>query len=190
MEIVEKRFGVFQILSMLVAVFGLVMSLVLLVFEENVSMNLYSKVVACTIVIYGLNSLVKYFYDGFANNVYKFEIVQGIALLILGLFMLFANMNVFNTIGIFFGIFYLLVGAMKGYYTYKFMKNNEDIFPLMLIMSILFVVMGVLSIVNPFNVFMIITRLVTIFLLVGSVLELLIANLFRKRAKYILKIFE
>lgn len=190
MEKVEKRFGTFQILSMLVAVFGLIMGLILLFFEKNISMTLYGKVISCIIVLYGLNSLVKYFYDGFANDVYKFEIVQGIALLILGLFMFFANMNVFNTIGKFFGIFYLLVGAMKGYYTYKFMKNNEDIFPLLLIMSILFVVMGVLSIVNPFNFFMIITRVVTIFLLVGSVLEVLIANLFKKRAKYILKIFE
>lgn len=190
MDKVEKRFGTFQLLSIFVALFGLIMSGILLFFEEHISMLLYGKVMASVMIVYGLSSLVKYFYDGIANDVYKFEIVEGIALLIIGLFMFFAEMNVFDTIGIFCGIFYLIIGSMKGFYTYKFMKNNEDIFPLTLIMTILFLVMGVLSIFNPFNSFMIITRLVTVFLLVGSILELLMASLFRKRAKYILKIFE
>ena len=34
---------------------------------------------------------VKYFYDGFANSVYKFEIVSGIAMLITGIFILRGN---------------------------------------------------------------------------------------------------
>ena len=64
--------------------------------------------------------------------------------------MFFAGMNVFDTIGIFFGIFFLVIGAMKGFYTYIFMKNNEDIFPLTLLMTVLFIVMGILSIFNFF----------------------------------------
>lgn len=190
MDKIENRFRSFQIISMLIALFGIVMSLSLLFFEEYVSMALYGKFISCLIIIHGLNSLIKYFYDGFANDVYKFEIVQGVALLILGLFMFFANMNVFDTIGIFFGIFYLIISAVKGYYVYKFMKNNEDIFPLLLIMVILFLIMGVLTFVNPFSDFMLITRVITVFTLVGSILELLMASLFKKRSKYILKIFE
>ena len=79
---------------------------------------------------------------------------------------------------------------MKGYYTFKFLKNNEEIYPLFLIMSILVIVMGIFSIFNPFGSFMLITRLISIFLVVGSVLELMAASLFKKRSKYILKIFE
>ena len=190
MEAVTKRFGIFQTLSMFVGLFGLVMSLLLLFFENYIIMDVYNKVFSSLIIVWGLNSLVKYFYDGFANSVYKFEIVQGIALLILGIFMFFSKMNVYNTIGIFFGIFYVIVACMKGYYTYKFMKNNENIFALFLIMTLLLFVMGILSLFNPFSGFMLVTRLITMFLLVGSILEILMSNLFRKRAKYILKIFE
>ena len=56
--------------------------------------------------------------------------------------------------------------------------------------TLLFVVMGVLSIINPFKSFMIVTRLISIFLVVGSVFELMSASLFKRRSKNILKIFE
>lgn len=191
MEVIEKRFKKFQLFSMLVAVFSLIVGCIFLGFEDQLLADVYIIVIGCLVVIAGLFSLVKYFYDGLANDVYKFEIINGIALLILGAFMLLGNFeNLYSIIGIFFGIYYLLIGIMKGYYTFKFLKNNEEIYPLFLIMSILVVVMGILSIFNPFGAFMLITRLISIFLVVGSVLELMAASLFKKRSKYILKIFE
>ena len=191
MEVIEKRFKKFQLFSMLVAVFSLIVGCIFLGFEDQLLADVYIVVIGCLVVIAGLFSLVKYFYDGLANDVYKFEIVNGIALLILGAFMLLGNFeDLYSIIGIFFGIYYLLIGIMKGYYTFKFLKNNEEIYPLFLIMSILVIVMGILSIFNPFGSFMLITRLISIFLVVGSVLELMAASLFKKRSKYILKIFE
>ena len=191
MEVIEKRFKKFQLFSMLVAVFSLIVGCIFLGFEDQLLADVYIVVIGCLVVIAGLFSLVKYFYDGLANDVYKFEIVNGIALLILGAFMLIGDFeDLYSIIGIFFGIYYLLIGIMKGYYTFKFLKNNEEIYPLFLIMSILVIVMGILSIFNPFGSFMLITRLISIFLVVGSVLELMAASLFKKRSKYILKIFE
>ena len=191
MEVIEKRFKKFQLFSMLVSVFSLIVGGIFLAFENQLLVDIYIVVVGCIVVIAGLFSLVKYFYDGLANDVYKFEIVNGIALLILGAFMLLGNYeDLYSIIGIFFGIYYLLTGIMKSYYTFKFLKNNEEIYPLFLIMTILMIVMGILSIFNPFGTFMLITRLISIFLVVGSVLELMSASLFRKRSKYILKIFE
>ena len=96
MEVIEKRFEKFQLLSMGVALFGLIVGIVLIGLAEYVNPQVTNKVLAGIIVIGGLTSLVKYFYDGFANSVYKFEIVSGIAMLITGIFMVFDhNLTVF-----------------------------------------------------------------------------------------------
>ena len=190
MEVIEKRFEKFQLLSMGVALFGLIVGIVLIGLAEYVNPQVTNKVLAGIIVIGGLTSLVKYFYDGFANSVYKFEIVSGIAMLITGIFMVFASEeSYYETLGIYFGIYCLLSGLMKGFYSYKFLKENESIFALMLMLTVLFVVMGILLIFNPFK-FMEITSMTSIFLAVCSVFDLMAASLFKKRAKHILKIFE
>ena len=191
MEVIERRFKKFQLFSMIVSVFSFVIGLIFLGFEKRLMVEIYKPVIGSLVVISGLFSLVKYFYDGLANDVYKFEIVNGIALLILGAFILLGEYeNLYKVIGLFFGLYYLLNGLMKGFYTFKFLKNNEEIYPLFLIITILTIVMGILSIFNPFGSFMLITRLISVFLVFGSVLELMAASLFRKRSKYILKIFE
>lgn len=191
MEVIEKRFKKFQLFSMLIALFSLVIGVLFLGFEKHLTIETIYYVVGCIIVISGLFSLVKYFYDGLANDVYKLELVNGIVLLILGGFMLLYKFdNLFKVIGVFFGIYYLFMGFMKGYYTYNFFNSNEEVYPLFLMLTILTIVMGVLSLFNPFSSFMLISRLITIFLVVGSVFELMAASLFRKRAKNILKMFE
>ena len=190
MEIIERRFKKFQLLSMMVSLFSLIVGLVLIKLSEYVTPINICLGLAGIILVNALCSLVKYLYDGFANNVYKIEIVSGLAMLVLGIFMLFTKAeNAYMVLGTYFGIYCLLSSLVKGYYTYKFLKENEDIFALYLIISILFVVMGVLSIFNPFK-FMEVTYLVSIFLVVVSVFDLMAASLFKKRSKYILKIFE
>ena len=134
MEVIERRFKKFQLFSMIVSIFSFVIGLIFLGFEKRLMVEIYKPVIGSLVVISGLFSLVKYFYDGLANDVYKFEIVNGIALLILGAFVLLGEYeNLYKVIGLFFGIYYLLNGLMKGFYTFKFLKNNEEIYPLFLI---------------------------------------------------------
>ena len=59
-----------------------------------------------------------------------------------------------------------------------------------LVITVLFAIMSVLAIINPFKSFMLITRLVSIFLVVGGAFDLMLASLFKKRSKNVLKIFE
>lgn len=191
MEVIEKRFSKFQLLSMIVPLFSLIIGLVFIGLADYVSSEIIGKVLSGIIVINGLVSLVKYFYDGFANKIYKFEIVNGLAMLVLGVFVFLEKAdNIYNVLGIYFGIFCILSGLMKSFYTYKFLRENESIFGLYLIITLLFIIMGVLSIFNPFAKFMEVTYMVSIFLVVTAVFDLMAASLFRKRRKNILKIFE
>lgn len=191
METVVKRFKKFQLYSIVVSMFSLIIGLLFLGFENIVTIDVFNIVIGSIIMISGLFSVVKYIYDGFANNVYKFEIINAVSLIILSLFMIFVDFGSrFFTVGIFFGVYYLLLGFVKCFYTYRFLKNNEEIYPLFLLMTLLYFVMGILCIFNPFVSFMLITRLISIFLVVGSLFEVMSASLFKKRTKNILKIFE
>lgn len=69
------------------------------------------------------------------------------------------------------------------------MKAQEDIYPLTSFIAILMIVMGVLAAINPFKTFMLITRLIGLFLICSGVFDAMINMLFRQRAKNIMKIF-
>ena len=70
------------------------------------------------------------------------------------------------------------------------MKNNEEIYPLVGFIAVLLVIMGLSTIINPFSGFMIITKLIGIFLICASLFEGMVCSLFKKRAQSILDIFE
>ena len=191
MGTVVKRFKLFQMISMIFPALLVVIGLVLMGYEKYLTAEMVYRVISIIIIISGLASMAKYLYDGFANDIYKYEIVSGLGMLILGIFMFVANMeDVFGTLGIFFGIYYLLSTGVKAYYTFKLFKANEEIFPLYLVITVLFAIMSILAIINPFKSFMLITRLVSIFLVVGGAFDLMLASLFKKRSKNVLKIFE
>lgn len=191
MGTIVKRFKLFQMVSMILPAILVVIGIVLLGYEKYLTADMVYRVVSIVIIISGLASLAKYLYDGFANDIYKYEIVSGLGMLILGIFMLVANMeDIFGTLGIFFGIYYLLNTGVKAYYSFRLLKANEEIFPLSLVMTVLYLIMSILAIFNPFKSFMLITRLVSIFLLVGGAFDLMLASLFKKRSKNVLKIFE
>ena len=70
------------------------------------------------------------------------------------------------------------------------MKKQEDIFPLVTFIGILSFVMGLLVLFNPFEMFMLITRLIGLFMICSGLFEIMTCMLFRKRAKYILDMFK
>ena len=70
------------------------------------------------------------------------------------------------------------------------MKKQEDIFPLVTFIAILSFVMGLLVLFNPFEMFMLITRLIGLFMICSGLFEIMTCMLFRKRAKYILDMFK
>ena len=93
-------------------------------------------------------------------------------------------------IGVFFGIWLIGSGVMKCIYTYKFMKFNEEIYPLVGFISILMIIMGIVVLTNPFDSFMLITKLIGIFMVCYGLFDAMYISLFKKRAKNLLKIFE
>ena len=67
---------------------------------------------------------------------------------------------------------------------------QESIYPLTLFIGLLMIIMGIITLINPFKGFMLVTKLIGIFLICSGLLDAMVCNLFRQRAKNILHIFE
>ena len=200
MNKVIKRFENMMFSSLLMVFFNVLVGLVLIFFNDF-STKINYVIVGSFILVNGLFYIIRYLYDGLGNKFFAIDLIIGVISVLLGIFT-FINLKyrlletddfvltIDKVMGIVFGI-WLIVGFIeKIFYGIKFMKVNEEIFPLITFISVLFLVMGVIVIFNPFKAFMLISRLIGLFMVCAGLFESMVCMLFRRRSKYILKIFE
>lgn len=189
MDKVNKRFNRIMNISLLMILLNLIVGFVF-IFFTNIALKVSLVMLGGLITIKGLYSLIRYFYDGLANKVFVADLFYGLVSVALGLLLIFYPTDISNFIGVGFGLWLLFNGLVKGFYSLKFMKNNEEIYPLVGFIAVLLIIMGLSTIINPFSGFMIITKLIGIFLICASLFEGMVCSLFKKRAQSILDIFE
>lgn len=200
MNKVIKRFENMMFSSLLMVFFNVLVGLVLIFFNDF-STKINYVIVGSFILVNGLFYIIRYLYDGLGNKFFAIDLITGVISVLLGIFT-FINLKyrlletddfvltIDKVMGIVFGI-WLIVGFIeKIFYGIKFMKVNEEIFPLITFISVLFLVMGVIVIFNPFKAFMLISRLIGLFMVCAGLFESMVCMLFRRRAKNILKVFE
>ena len=200
MNKVIKRFENMMFSSLLIVFFNVLVGLILIFFNDF-STKINYVIVGSFILVNGLFYIIRYLYDGLGNKFFAIDLIIGVISVLLGIFT-FINLKyrlletddfvltIDKVMGIVFGI-WLIVGFIeKIFYGIKFMKVNEEIFPLITFISVLFLVMGVIVIFNPFKAFMLISRLIGLFMVCAGLFESMVCMLFRRRAKNILKVFE
>lgn len=183
---VVNRFEKMMVVSLVMSLLDIVVGVLFLKYT-NFSTKINLVLLGSLILINGLFFLIRYIYDGLGNKFFAIDLVCGVSSIILGIFVLFSPFGALQVIGIIFFLWLCILAVEKFYYAYRFMKNNESIYPLTGFIGILMVVMGLLSLVNPFQS---IIRLLGIFLLCAGLFEAMICNLFRQRAKNILALFK
>lgn len=189
MNKIVDRFYKMMNISLAFVVLDIIVGFIFIKYAD-VSAKLSIVILGSYILIHGLFNLIKYFYDGLANKIFHFDLFSGIFCLIIGLFAILFPKKTLTVIGIVFGLWLLINGVVKLIYTYKLMKNNEEVYPLIGFISVLMVIMGIVVFINPFSSFMLITKLIGIFTVCYGLFEAMSISLFKKRAKNILKIFE
>lgn len=189
MNKIIKRFEKLMISSVLIAVLDIIVGIVFIQFTD-LSTKMNVLILGSLVLIHGIFYIIKYIYDGLGNRMFAIDLIAGVASVILGLFIIFNPFDALKVLGIFACIWLCINGLEKIYFGYKFMKVNEDIYPLTSFIGILMIVMGILLAFNPFKLFMLITRLVGLFLICSGLFDTMACMLFRKRAKYILDIFK
>lgn len=189
MNKIVKRFENMMLSSLLMSVMDIAIGLLFILYTDF-SSKINMIIIGSLILIHGLVYLIRYIYDGLGNKFFSIELVWGVAAIILGLFTIFNPFDALKTMGILFGIWIFISGLDKLYYGVIFIKYQEEISPLVTFISIVLIVMGILTILNPFSAFILITRLVGLFMICGGILDILTCMLYRKRAKALLEIFK
>ena len=189
MNKITKRFEKMMLLSLGVAILDIIVG-ILFIICTSFSTKVNVVILGSTILIHGLFYVIRYLYDGLGKKVFAVDLIAGVASIILGIFTIFNTFDPLKLLGVMFFIWLLISGSEKLYYGIIFMKKQEDIYPLITFIAILYFVMGILALINPFELFMVISRLVGLFIICSGLFEILTCTLFRKRAKYILDMFK
>jgi uncharacterized membrane protein HdeD (DUF308 family) len=95
-----------------------------------------------------------------------------------------------SLLGVGIGIWLLSVGVESLFYSYRLWQNKEEIYSLILFIGLCSLVMGVLTVINPFSRFMLLPKLVGIFVVANGILNIVQILLFKKRSKNIIKVFK
>jgi len=162
----------------------------ILVFYTEIASNVVLVMVGSLMVVHGLFAFINYFYDGLGNKIFNIELIFGIFSLLIGILVILNPITTINILGIGFGLWLVVSGLEYLYYSIKFWKVKEDITSLIGFISVLVIIMGISIIINPFSKFMLISKLVGIFIVANAVFNIVRIVLFKKRAKNLLKIFE
>lgn len=188
MEKIVKRFDNLVLSSIIFSLIDIIVGFILFNYTEF-SMKINMVMIGSLMTIHGLSFLIRYIYDGLGNKFFAIDLIVGVMAVIAGVFTIFNPFNALEVIGYFGAAWFLINAIEKMFYGIKFMKEQEEIYPLLMFITILMVVMGVLCIFNPFATFMLISRLVGLFFVCSGIFDIMISFLFRRRASIILKMF-
>ncbi len=182
-ENVYNRMIIYSIIS---AILAILVGIVLL-FLPSVSNKVVGIIVGVIILIFGVNSVYKYFHrDG--AKIYSLSLVFGVLYAILGVVIILYPYSVMEFVTVCLGLFIIINGATKVNYGLWLKRGNEDSWLVTLVTGIFSIVLGIMVVFNPFAAFTV-TQISGIFLIIVGVLNLSDAILFKKRAKEIMEIF-
>ncbi len=185
---IKERFNKVLNISFLIIALDVVVG-ILFITHPDISNKVSLMIIGSLTIVHGLYSLINYFYDGLGSGFFKAEFLTGIISVILGIIIVLNPITTINILAIGFGLWLILNGIETGYYTMVFWKHNEEIAPLILFVSVASAIMGVLIIINPFKSFMLVTKLIGLFIIANSCINIIRLVLYKKRAENLLKMF-
>ena len=162
----------------------------LFVFYTGIATEIAMVIIGCLILVHGIFALIDYFYVGMLFNFLKYKYIPAIALILLGIIIIINPIATISLFGIGAGIWMFVIGLENLAYAIRLWNNKEDIFSLVLFIDVCSLLMGILTIINPFSRFMLITKLAGIFVVANGLLDIVKILLFKKRAKNIIKAFK
>ena len=178
MKTIKKLFGINMISSIMFLILGL-----LLVLKTKGTINLISSIIGVILLMNGGFSTIRYFKEN--NN--KVNIIYGIVAILAGFILILNPTTIVSILPFVLGIYFTVSGIIKLKYALD-IKNYQRRTPVfMVIVSILMMVCGVLFIINPFEGAVAITKIIGIYLIIYSVLDIINSITLRKDMDIIIK---
>lgn len=176
----KKIYGINVTVSIVLLIFGLI-----LFFKPETTINLVSTLLGIILIVMGGTSIIK-----FIGDKYQMDLVYGVISCVAGLILILNPTAVVSVLPFVLGIYFIISGISKFKYALDVRKYNGRNFITLLIISILITVCGVLFVINPFSGAVAITKIIGIFLVIYSVLDIVNYIMLRKDVKTVEEIFK
>jgi len=169
----KKMYATSMVTSIIMFILG-----VFLLVRPDFIINIVSTIIGLVILVPGIISLIDYFKTKYTAN-----LVIGVIAFVLGIVFIFNSKLVSSILPFVLGIYFIINGISKIQYAFELRKNNVVNYVPSIVTAILILICGVLMIINPFGGALAITKVLGIFMIIYSVLDLYSALAISKEVK-------
>lgn len=185
MKNIEKSFQkiifIEMVFSVLYALLGLFIFL-----NSEITNKIVGVCMGTFFIISGIASIFS-FIEKSKIKIFHYNIVFGIASVVVGIFSMLNPLSIVNFLNISIGIWLLIESINKFIYFLFLRKVNSKSANILLVSSLLLLILAILIIVNPFRS-MVITKTVGIFIILYNILNLNDLVLLKRRGNKILQL--
>ena len=177
-SIINKLFKSSIISSIALIAFG-----ILLILQSEATIMMVSYVIGAVLIALGVLAIINFLRS--KSELYHLDIVYGIVCVILGVIVIQNPEAIASIIPFVLGLVIIINSATKLQYSFELYKEKNSLWLSTLVLSIIMVVCGIVLIFNPFKGAILLTRIVGIFILIYSVLDLISTFVISKTFKKI-----
>lgn len=138
----------------------------LMVIFPGVITNIINYIIGGLLILFGADYIVRYLGNNKVTSYSKYSLIIGIIPIICGLFLIFNTQILVSIIPFIAGLIILMDAIEKIKHAIDLKKMNLDEWWINLVIAILFMIFGIIIILNPFKTAELLIRILGIFLLV------------------------
>ena len=153
--------------------------------KPETTLHAISYFVGIVLIIWGIIPVISFFSNKEKENYLEFSFICGVFALIFGIIVMLNPNIIGSIIPLLTGIWMIINGITKLFYAMNI--NKESNATTSIIISLIILVCGLLLVFNPFGGAVMLTKLIGIFIIVYSILDLLECYTLNKTVKKVVK---
>ena len=157
---------------------------ILLIFQSEATITAISYIIGAILVAAGVLALIRFIKNSKdAMTTLNLDILYGIVTIILGILVITNPHAIASILPIILGIAIIISSASKLQYAFLLKNDQNELWKTTMVISIISTICGVVLLFNPFAGAVLIMKIVGIFILVYSILDLASTLIIRKNVK-------
>ena len=146
---------------------------ILLIFQSEATIITISYIIGALLIAIGVMAGINYIKNFKESNKNELDVVYTLVCVILGIIVIKNPEVIASIIPVVIGVIIVVNSTTKLQYSLELKKTNNELWISTLALSIVMLVCGIVLIFNPFEGAVLLTRIVGIFILVYSILDLI-----------------
>ena len=179
-KLMKKFFRSSIVTSTILIILGL-----LLIFQSEVTIMTISYIIGGILIALGVLAVIKFIQGTNKEGKSELDIVYGIVTTILGILIIMNPQAIASVIPFILGIAIIISSATKLQYAFELKANNNRLWKVTMLISILSTLFGVILLFNPFKGAVMFTKIVGIFILGYAILDIISTITIKRNVKII-----